>query len=87
MYSQKYLSLLSREYPNVQSASAKIIELSAILNLPKGTEYFFSDLHGENQAFLYQLKSASGMIKNKIDEIFGICKREAKSSTVGSFCI
>ncbi len=66
----KYLSRLSRDYPNIKAASAEIINLKAILALPKGTEYFLSDLHGEHEAFIHMLKSASGTIKMKIDEHF-----------------
>ncbi len=64
----KFLELLSKDYPNVKAATAEIINLSAILALPKGTEYFLSDLHGEHEAFIHMLKSASGTIKSKIDE-------------------
>lgn len=71
MFEEKYLKLLSKEYPNIQKASAEIINLRAILSLPKGTEYFFSDLHGEHEAFIHMLKSASGVVRSKIDEIFG----------------
>ncbi|WP_027869303.1 fructose-bisphosphatase class III [Eubacterium sp. AB3007] len=67
----KYLELLSKEFPNIEAASAEIINLNAILNLPKGTEYFLSDLHGEHKAFIHMLKSASGTIKSKIDEHYG----------------
>lgn len=66
----KYLKLLAKEYPTVSAASAEIINLNAICCLPKGTEYFFSDLHGEYEAFLHLLKSASGMIRSKIEDIF-----------------
>lgn len=64
----KFLELLSKDFPNLKSASAEIINLSAILALPKGTEYFLSDLHGEHEAFVHMLKSASGTIRSKIDE-------------------
>ncbi len=64
---KKYLELLAKEYPTLNSAAAEIINLSAIRSLPKGTEYFFSDMHGEYEAFLHMLRSASGMIKIKID--------------------
>lgn len=64
---KKYLSLLAKEFPTIDSAVSEIVNLSAIRSLPKGTEYFFSDIHGEYEAFLHMLKSASGMIKNKID--------------------
>lgn len=70
MIDKRYLMLLSKEYPNAQAAASEIINLKAIMSLPKGTEYFFSDLHGEHEAFLYQLKSASGVVRQKIDELF-----------------
>lgn len=66
-----YLKLLAREYPSVRAASSEIINLMAICGLPKGTEYFFSDLHGEYEAFIYLLRSASGIIREKIRETFG----------------
>ena len=66
-----YLKLMSREYPTVKAASSEIINLMAICGLPKGTEYFFSDLHGEYEAFLHLLKSSSGIIREKIKETFG----------------
>ncbi|MCQ2554156.1 MAG: fructose-1,6-bisphosphatase [Clostridia bacterium] len=67
----KYLKKLADKYPNRRAARAEIINLKAILNLPKGTEYFLSDLHGEHEAFIHMLRSASGTIKQKIDEEFG----------------
>ena len=66
----KYLYALSESYPSVSAAAAEIISLNARRSLPKITEYFFSDLHGEHESFLYLLRSASGMIKVKIDNIF-----------------
>ena len=71
MVDKNLLKNLSKKYPDVESATEEIVNLSAILSLPKGTEYFLSDLHGEHEAFIHMLKSASGVIKNKIDEIFG----------------
>ena len=68
---KKYLHLLAKEFPNIDSAASEIVNLSAIRSLPKGTEYFFSDMHGEYEAFLHMLKSASGMIKIKIDLTLG----------------
>jgi len=65
-----YLQLLSRSYPTALAASAEIINLNAICCLPKGTEYFFSDLHGEYDAFSYLLSSASGVIREKIEYLF-----------------
>ncbi len=66
-----YLKLLSREYPNIRAAASDIINLRAICGLPKGTEYFFSDLHGEHEAFIHLLRSSSGIIREKIRETFG----------------
>ena len=66
-----YLKLLAREFPSVKMASSEIINLTAILGLPKGTEYFFSDLHGEYEAFVHLLRSASGIIREKINDTFG----------------
>lgn len=68
---KKYISLLAKEFPTIDSAVSEIVNLSAIRSLPKGTEYFFSDIHGEYKAFLHMLKSASGMIKNKINITLG----------------
>lgn len=65
-----YLELLSDKFPTRQKAASEIIRLTAMLFKPKGTEYFFSDLHGEHEEFIHQLKSASGVIKRKIDELF-----------------
>ena len=65
-----YLKMLARQYPNVQAASTEIINLHAILNLPKGTEHFISDVHGEYEAFLHILNSASGVVREKLDDLF-----------------
>ena len=67
----EYLKLLARQYPNVQSACTEIINLRAIQNLPKGTEHFLSDVHGEFEAFQHILNSASGVVRVKIDELLG----------------
>ena len=66
----RYLKLLSLQYPTVQAAGAEIIRLKTILNLPKGTEHFMSDIHGEYEAFLHILNSGSGEVRNKLDETF-----------------
>ena len=66
----RYLKLLAQQYPTVQAASSEIINLQAIMNLPKGTEHFISDLHGEYEAFLHILNSCSGVIKEKVDDLF-----------------
>lgn len=65
-----YLELLARQYPTIQAASTEIINLSAILELPKGTEHFLSDIHGEHEAFLHVLKNGSGSLRRKIEEMF-----------------
>ncbi len=66
----RYLRLLSEKYPTVAAASSEIIRIEALLRLPKGTEHFMSDLHGEHEAFLHILNSASGVIREKIDQLF-----------------
>ncbi|MDD6034064.1 MAG: fructose-1,6-bisphosphatase [Oscillospiraceae bacterium] len=68
--SLRYLKILAKQYPTVQSAAAEIIRLQAVLNLPKGTEHFMSDLHGEYEAFLHILNNASGVIREKVDLLF-----------------
>lgn len=74
----RYLQLLSQSFPTVAEASAEIINLQAILNLPKGTEHFLADIHGEYEAFLHVLKNASGNIKRKVNELFGNTLRESE---------
>ena len=70
-YDMKYLQLLSQSFTNISEASTEIINLQAILHLPKGTEHFLADIHGEHEAFLHILKNASGNIKRKVNEIYG----------------
>lgn len=67
----KYLELLSKQFPTIHDASTEIINLEAILNLPKGTEHFLSDVHGEDEAFTHIINSGSGIIRSKIDDVFG----------------
>ncbi|MCD8210911.1 MAG: fructose-1,6-bisphosphatase, partial [Prevotella sp.] len=74
----RYLSLLSQNFPTIADASAEIINFQAILNLPKGTEHFLADLHGEYKSFQHVLKNASGNIKRKVNEIFGNEIRESE---------
>ena len=66
----RYLQLLSRSFPTIADASTEIINLEAILNLPKGTEHFLTDIHGEYEAFLHIMNNCSGVIKEKVDLIF-----------------
>ena len=67
----KYLKSLSKQYPTIAAASTEIINLQAILNLPKGTEHFMTDIHGEYEQFNHILKNGSGSVRRKIDEEFG----------------
>ena len=68
---QKYLERLSELYPSIATVSAEIINLQSILNLPKGTEHFLTDVHGEYEAFNHVLKNGSGSVKRKIEDVFG----------------
>jgi fructose-1,6-bisphosphatase-3 len=75
---KRYLDLLAQSFPTVADASTEIINLQAILNLPKGTEHFVADIHGEHEAFQHILKNASGNIKRKVNNIFGNTLRESE---------
>lgn len=79
-----YLNLLSKTFPDVASASTEVINLSAILNLPKGTEHFISDIHGEFESFNHVLKNASGVIKQKIEDIYGSTLMESEKKTLAT---
>lgn len=74
----RYLQLLARMFPSIQAASTEIINLEAILNLPKGTEHYVTDIHGEYEAFQHILKNASGVIRRKVEEIFGHALKESE---------
>lgn len=74
----KYLQLLSQSFPTIAAASTEIINLQAILNLPKGTEHFLADIHGEHEAFRHILKNASGNIRRKVNDLFGNTLRESE---------
>ena len=78
----KYLTLLSEQYPTEQDVCTEIINLKAILNLPKGTEHFMSDLHGEYAAFTHILNNCSGVIREKVDLLFGDRLPEAQRSEI-----
>lgn len=75
---KRLLELLSQSFPNISAASTEIINLEAILNLPKGTEHFVADLHGEHEAFGHIIRNASGNIKRKVTEVFGNSVRESE---------
>ena len=80
---RRVLELLSQSFGTVSAASSEIINLEAILNLPKGTEHFVADLHGEDEAFRHILKNASGNIKRKVYEIYG---NDMRDSDIAQFC-
>ena len=80
----RYLQLLSRSFPTIADASTEIINLEAILNLPKGTEHFLTDIHGEYEAFQHVLKNASGAVKRKVNEIFGNTLRESEKKEIST---
>lgn len=80
---RRVLELLSQNFGNINAASTEIINLEAILNLPKGTEHFVADLHGEDEAFRHILKNASGNIKRKVKEIYG---NDMRDSDLAQFC-
>ena len=67
----RYLQRLAELYPTIAKASTEIINLQSILNLPKGTEHFMSDIHGEYDAFSHVLRNGSGAVRKKIDDVFG----------------
>lgn len=68
---ERYLKLLAEKFPNISAVATEIVNLEAILSLPKSTEHFLSDLHGESGAFIHMLKNASGVIRRKVDDIYG----------------
>ena len=71
MTDERYLRLLSEKFPNAQRVITELINLRAILSLPKGTEHFVSDLHGSSSAFIHMIKNASGVVRKKVDEVYG----------------
>ena len=84
MQDERYLRLLSEKFPNAQAVVTELINLRAILSLPKGTEHFVSDLHGESMAFIHMIKNASGVVRKKVDEVYGGCtKDECTEGTKG----
>ena len=81
---KKYLSLLSKEYKNINEVAEEIINLQAIINLPKGTEMFLSDIHGEYAPFEHILNNGGGIIKTKIDDIFGNTVNKKERATLAT---
>jgi len=80
----KYLKLLARQYPTIAEASTEIINLEAILNLPKGTEHFLADLHGEYEPFVHVLRNGSGAVKIKIEEVFGNALMDSEKKSLAT---
>ncbi len=78
---ERYLNLLAEKFPNISAATTEIVNLEAILSLPKGTEHFLSDLHGSANAFIHIVKNASGVIRRKVDDTFGdrLCEEEKRA--------
>ncbi|MDU5105316.1 fructose-1,6-bisphosphatase [Clostridium sp.] len=81
---QNYLKLLAKQYPTIAEASTEIINLEAILNLPKGTEHFLSDIHGEYEPFIHVLRNGSGVVKRKIEDIFGNSLMESEKKSLAT---
>lgn len=80
----RYLKLLASKYPTIPDACTEIINLQAILNLPKGTEHFLTDIHGEYESFSHVLRNASGVIKRKINDIFGNSLRDCEKKELAT---
>ena len=81
---ERYLERLSQLYPTIAKASTEIINLQAILNLPKGTEHFLTDIHGEYEAFSHVLKNGSGSVRRKIDDVFGNTMSSREKQTLAT---
>ena len=84
MYDLNYLKLLSKQYPTVDAVSSEIVNFSAIINLPKGTEHFMADIHGEHEAFEHVMRNASGVVKRKIDDTFGDTLTDAQKKELAT---
>ncbi|MEF9992039.1 MAG: fructose-1,6-bisphosphatase [Romboutsia sp.] len=80
----KYLKLLSKQYPSISKTCTEIINLEAIQNLPKGTEHFLTDIHGEHEPFVHVLKNGSGVVRRKIEELFGNSLRESEKRSLAT---
>jgi len=84
MNNLEYLKIISKQYPSLEEVTREIINLSAIINLPKGTEHFLTDLHGEYEAFSHVLRNASGVVRRKIDEAFKDTLKEEEKNELAS---
>ena len=83
----RYLQRLAELYPTIGKASTEIINLQSILNLPKGTEHFLSDIHGEYEAFSHVLRNGSGAVRKKIDDVFGHTLSNSDKRYPGNSCV
>ena len=81
---QRFLLRLAEQYPTIALASAEVVNLSAILNLPKGTEHFLTDIHGEYEAFSHVLRNGSGSVRHKIDDVFGNTLSQADKQSLAT---
>ena len=79
-----FLKIQSKFFPTVNDACKEIINLSSIFSLPKGTEHFLSDIHGEYEPFIHVLKNASGVIKRKIEDVFGNRLRQSEKKSLAT---
>ena len=84
LYNLNYLKLLSKQYPTVDAVSSEIVNFSAIINLPKGTEHFLADIHGEYEAFEHVMRNTSGVVKRKIDDTFGNTLTDAQKKELAT---
>ena len=83
-FEQKYVERMAELYPTIAATSTEIINFEAILNLPKGTEHFLTDIHGEYEAFAHVLKNGSGAVKSKIDDVFANSISEKGKQTLAT---
>ena len=84
-YKKEYLRLLAERYPTARAAAAEIINLDAIMRLPKGTEHFMSDLHGEYEAFCHIMNNCSGVIREKVEQLYGNTMTEKERDEFATF--
>ena len=80
----RYLERLAELYPTIAAASTEVINLEAILNLPKGTEHFLTDIHGEYEAFSHVLRNGSGAVGRKVNDVFGNTRSSQDKQTLAS---
>ena len=84
-YKKEYLKLLANKFPTAREAAAEIIDLDAIMRLPKGTEHFMSDLHGEYEAFCHIMNNCSGVIREKVEQLYGNSMTESERNEFATF--